>query len=84
MQFTVYRNDNAASQKHVPFLLAVQSNLVDSASTCVVVPLITSERAGSPVSRLMPTFVIGEASMVMDTLQLAAIPRTLLVPLSRI
>ena len=78
MQFTVHRNADARSRKRVPYLLTVQSDLIESAGTCVVVPLITLERAGTPVSRLMPQLPVGDEMMVMDTLQLAAIPRAAL------
>jgi len=80
MQFSAYRNADAASRKRVPCLLAVQSDLIDSARTCVVVPLITLERAGMPVSSLMPALQVDGKMLVMDTLQLAAIPRTAIGP----
>lgn len=78
MQFVAYRNADKASRKRVPYLLVVQSDLIESARTCVVVPLITQERAGTPVSRLMPVLGVDGETMVMDTLQLAAIPHTVL------
>jgi len=78
MQFAAHRNADTRSRKRVPYLLIVQSDLIESASTCVVVPLITLERAGTPVSRLMPQLEVGDEMMVMDTLQLAAIPRAAL------
>jgi len=78
MQFAAHRNADTRSRKRVPYLLIVQSDLIDSAGTCVVVPLITPERAGTPVSRLMPQLPVGDEIMVMDTLQLAAIPRAAL------
>lgn len=78
MQFAAHRNADTRSRKRVPYLLIVQSDLIESANTCVVVPLITPERAGTPVSRLMPQLRIGDETMVMDTLQLAAIPRAAL------
>ena len=78
MQFAAHRNADTRSRKRVPYLLIVQSDLIENASTCVVVPLITLERAGTPVSRLMPQLPVGDEMMVMDTLQLAAIPRAVL------
>lgn len=78
MQFTAYRNNDKTSHTRVPYLLVVQSDLIEDARTCVVVPLITEQRAGTPVSRLMPLLRVGDETMVMDTLQLAAISRAAL------
>jgi toxin CcdB len=78
MQFTAYRNTDPGSGQRVPCLLVVQSDLIDTTRTCVVVPLITPERAGVPVSRLMPALKVGDNTMIMDTLQLAAVPRAML------
>lgn len=78
MQFAAHRNADTRSRTRVPYLLIVQSDLIESANTCVVVPLITPERAGTPVSRLMPQLPIGDEMMIMDTLQLAGIPRAAL------
>lgn len=75
MQFTAYRNTHQQTRVRVPYLLVVQSDLIDAARSCVVVPLIARDRAGTPVSRLMPLLRVGDDTMVMDTLQLAAIPR---------
>ncbi len=75
MQFAVHENANDGSRKRVPSLRVGQSDLVESAHSCVVVPLITLQRAGQPVSRLMPILAVAGEPMVMDTLQLAAIPR---------
>lgn len=78
MQFTVFANGNERTRAAVPYLLDVQSDLVAKAATCVVVPLISPERAGRPVERLMPTFEIAGEAWVMDTLQLAGVPRRIL------
>ena len=39
MQFDVYHNKNAASKGRFPYLLDVQTELLDSLETRVVVPL---------------------------------------------
>lgn len=78
MQFTVYRNGDERSAARAPYLLDIQSELLGAAQTCVVVPLIASDRAGVPVTRLMPQFEIEGRPLVMDTLQLAGVPRRIL------
>jgi toxin CcdB len=78
VQFTVYANGDERTRAAVPYLLDVQSDLVAKAATCVVVPLISTARAGRPAERLMPTFDIAGEPWVMDTLQLAGVPRTVL------
>lgn len=75
MQFTAYRNADERTGALVPYLLDVQSDLVAKAATCVVVPLIARDRAGQPVERLMPSFDFEGGTWVMDTLQLAGVPR---------
>lgn len=75
MQYTVFHNANPQTRAAVPFLLNVQSDLIDRAATCVVVPLIPLARAATPATRLMPEFEVDGARMVMDTLQLAGVPR---------
>lgn len=75
MQFTVYRNRDPASRARVPLLLDVQSELVGQMATCVVVPLITPERAQIAAERLMPTLEVEGQRWVMETPLLAGIPR---------
>ena len=39
-QCTVYHNKNPQTNAHIPYLLDVQSNLLASLATCVVVPIL--------------------------------------------
>ncbi|MDR6991185.1 CcdB family protein [Luteimonas sp. 3794] len=73
-QFAVYANADAASRKVVPYFLDVQSDLIETIGSRVVVPLVTVERAGGVIERLMPCLVVGERRMVMDTAQIMGIP----------
>lgn len=74
-QFSVHVNLNPASRGAYPFLLDVQSELLDGLSTRVVVPLAPSgARRGPPLARLMPVLRIDGADYVMLTPQLAGIP----------
>jgi hypothetical protein len=42
------------------------------------VPLITLERAGKPLARLMPEFAISGKRVVMDTVQITNVPMPML------
>ena len=77
-QFLVYRNADAASRKHIPYFLDVQSDLIKTTGSRVVVPMITPERAGGVIQRLMPLVPVGDESMVMDTSQIMGIPMRML------
>jgi len=73
-QFTVYRNKSARSKGTFPFLVDVQSDLLEDLQTRVVIPLT---RAGAlakkPVERLMPLLKLDEETYVLMTPQLAGI-----------
>lgn len=78
-RFDVYRNENAASSKRFPYLLAVQSELLENLHTCVVVPLgKVSTVGGKPMDRLMPSVNVDGADWTMYTPELAAVPVTIL------
>lgn len=71
-QFDVYENPNPATNEQIPYLLDLQTDLLQITNTRVVVPL---ELSGSfhKAERLMPTFVIEGTSVVMSTPELAGI-----------
>ena len=73
-QFAVYANADAASKKRIPYLLDVQSDLIETVGSRVVVPLITAERAGGVIERLMPRLSVDDQPLVMDTTQIMGIP----------
>ena len=72
-RFEVFENPNRGTRKLVPFLLDVQSDLLDPLSTRVVVPLIAASEFGKPASRLNPQFEIGGIAVVMSTAELAGV-----------
>lgn len=75
-QFTVYRNANPDTQDAYPLLLDVQSGLLASLTTRVVVPLCpASTIAGDRIKTLMPVFDIAGQRYVMLTPQLAGIAK---------
>lgn len=73
-QFVAYANADAASRKLIPYWLNVQSDLIDTAGSRVVVPLITPGQAGAAIKHLMPEFRVAGKPMVMDTAQITSVP----------
>lgn len=71
-QFDVYRNPNPATNDQIPFLLDLQTDLLEITNTRVVVPL---EKSGSfsAAERLMPKFTIDGVTVVMSTPELAGV-----------
>jgi len=75
-QFDVYRNAHPASRARVPYLLDVQSDLLDTLATRVVVPLCKPEvLRGKLAERLNPVFEIEGRKMVLLTPELAGVSR---------
>lgn len=80
-QFIVYRNKNPGSRGTFPFLVDVQSDLLDGLQTRVVIPLTKAiPLARKPVSQLMPIVQIEDEAYVLMTPQLAGIARSELGP----
>ena len=73
-QFDVYLNPNAATRKAIPFLLDVQTDLLDTLATRVVVPLVLAEEMGLAAKHLNPQFKIKGVAVVMSTAELAGVP----------
>ncbi len=74
-RFDVYPNSDG-----VGFLLDVQADLLSGLNTRVVVPLLPSDRAPRPATRLNPVFDVANRPHVMVTQFLAAIPTSALTP----
>lgn len=78
-QFDVYRNPNPASRTRIPYLLDVQSGLLDPIATRVIVPLCKPEvLSGKPAERLNPAFEIEGRKLYLLTPELAGVPRKVL------
>jgi toxin CcdB len=77
-QFDVYRNPDSRSRRTIPYLLVVQSDLLEDLATCAVVPLVDASRFGKPATRLNPVFTIENTHVVMSTAEIAGIPRRVL------
>ena len=75
-QFDVYRNLNPATRSRVPYLLDVQSDLLDPLATRIVVPLCKPEvLSGKPAERLNPAFEVEGRKLLMLTPELAGVSR---------
>lgn len=78
-QFDVYRNVNPASRTRIPYLLDVQSDLLDPLATRVVVPLCKPEvLKGRLAERLNPVFEVEGRKVAMLTPELAGVSRKML------
>ncbi len=78
-QFDLYRNANPATRARIPYLLDVQSDLLDPLATRVVVPLCKPEvLKGKLADRLNPLFEVEGRKMAMLTPELAGVSRKIL------
>ena len=75
-QFTVYRNKSARTKATFPFLVDVQSALLEDLQTRVVVPLSkTASLTRKPVSQLTPILQFEGEAYVLMTPELAGVAR---------
>ena len=74
-QFDVCLNPNPDTQAAIPYLLEVQSDLLESITTCVVVPLVRTSERKKPTRYLNPRLDIEGTQVIMLTEQIAGIPR---------
>ena len=77
-QFDVYRNPDSRARRIIPYLLAVQSDLLRDLASRMVVPLVAVQHFGPSLTRLNPVFTIQKARVVMSTAEMAAVPRRIL------
>lgn len=77
MQYTVYRN--TGNSKDYPYLLNVQSDLVDALNTRLVIPLYALNRfKGNQPQRLCPILRIENENFLLMTHEMASVRRTML------
>ena len=75
-QFTLHRNADPRSQREVPYLLDVQSDLLDALATRVVIPIYPERSVGGAVfARLTPVLEVDGERYVAMTPQLAGIAK---------
>src|SRR5260370_24767243 len=77
MQFTVYRNKSPRTKSTFPFVVDVQSDLLEQLQTRVVIPLTrTAGLAKKPLSHLTPALTFDGETYVLMTPQLAGVARS--------
>ena len=75
----VFTNPDPATAVAFPYLLDVQSDLLGSLPTCVVIPLAYPEAIETlPILRLNPKVGVGETALIAMTQDMAALPRRIL------
>ena len=73
-QFVVYKNPNPSSKKLYPYILDVQSNLLELLETRLVIPLASkSSFLDKEIKDLTPTLSIEKMEYILLTQQMAAI-----------
>lgn len=78
-QFKAYENPNKATRKTYPYLLDIQSNLLDELRTTVVIPLSPASLAGkAAITKLCPILKIEGKNYVALTQQMAGVDRKIL------
>jgi len=75
-QFDIYRNANPATRARIPYLLDVQTDLLEPLATRIVVPLCRPEvLGGKPAEGLNPAFEVDGRKVLMLTPELAGVSR---------
>ena len=75
-QFTVYKNKNSRTKKTFPFLLDIQSDLLDQIRTTIVIPLGKySTVKDQVITKLCPIVEIDGTKYAALTQQIAGIER---------
>lgn len=78
-RFDVYANPGAHAAT-TPYLLDVQSNLLDGLDSCMVIPLRLAEsfpKVKLP-ARLLPAVLVQGQQVLLETPKMAAVPRRVL------
>lgn len=79
MQFDVYANPSARMRDQYPYVVDVQSNLLSSLATRMVVPLaVTSLAASELPRRLCPVFTVRRKSLMLVPFEAAPLDKRLL------
>lgn len=76
-QFDIYRNPMPRSSKRAPYLLEVQSNLIDTVATCVIIPLVLPD-SFIPAKVLNPIITVLGDPYLLCTAEITAILRSVL------
>ena len=75
-QFDVFRNPSAATRKHFPYLVDIQSTYLEELATRIVIPLgKASLFKKATMKRLTPEVTFQDELFVLLTPQISAMPR---------
>jgi toxin CcdB len=72
-QFDVYINPDPGTKRAIPYLLDVQTDLLDNLATRVVTPLISRESMGKAAQHLNPQFTIQRIDVIMSSAELVGV-----------
>ena len=79
MQFDIYRNPSSRMREQYPFVVDIQSDLLGSLATRMVVPLAITQLASSDVPRsLCPMFQVQGLQLMLLPFEAAPLPKSLL------
>ncbi|MCP5280932.1 MAG: CcdB family protein [Rhodoferax sp.] len=79
MQFDVYQNPSPRMREQYPFVVDIQSDLLGSLATRMVVPLAVTQLASDDVPRsLCPVFPVQGLQLMLLPFEAAPIPKRLL------
>ncbi len=78
-QFDVFRNPDSGSQTRIPFVVVLQSDLLEAVDNHVVAPLCAKhDKLTVPVLRLNPCIMIDGEEYLVRVQDLATVPRRML------
>jgi toxin CcdB len=72
-QFDVYENGDQQSRHSEPYVMDVQSNLLNGLATRMVIPLVSKETIGQPVDILNPVVRIANQNFYLSSPQLRSV-----------
>jgi toxin CcdB len=73
-QFDVYRNPVTSSDDGFPYVLVIQSDLLEHLNLRFVVPLVRADVVDPPLPRLNPRFRVADQIVVMATTLIGGLP----------
>jgi toxin CcdB len=79
-QFDAYQNGSGFREDAVPFLLNIQSDLLESSKSRVIIPLRLPHTAGTLVRRLNPVFQVGGTKVALMTQEITSLPTSVFGP----
>jgi toxin CcdB len=72
-QFDVYTNPNPATKRAIPYLLDIQTDLLNNLTTRVVIPLYSVSVMGKAATHLNIQFTVNQVAVIMSTAESAGV-----------